>query len=141
MTAVPPDFWATTAQVIPTLLLAYVLEERYTTPSRSAPRPVATLFVVAMIATGLTGEFLALRGLLGDGGSWSARFVVGATGALSCLIVAVFVWGCAPANLPGKQEIDRHPLLSGCLGSLAYAAAGLVTILPLVIAAWVAAGI
>jgi hypothetical protein len=102
MTAVSPDFWATTAQVIPALLLAYVLEDRYTTPSESAPRSVATLFVAPTIGLGLTGEFLALRGLLGDGGPWSARLIIGAIGLLSCLIVGAFVWGYAPANLPGE---------------------------------------
>lgn len=138
---VSADFWSTTAQVIPALLLTYVVEREYTKPSESAPRSIGTLFVAATMGLGLLGEFLALRGLLSDGGTWSARLVVLAIGLLCWLIVGSFMIGYAPANLPDRDEINRSPLRSGFLGGVSMLAAVVVAFLPLAAAIWVAAGI
>jgi hypothetical protein len=58
--AVSADFWATTAQVVPTHLL-YVVERQYTKPTDSAPRSVGSVFVAFTVGLALMGEFLALR--------------------------------------------------------------------------------
>ncbi len=145
------DFWATTAQVIPALLLAFVLTQR---PERREDRKYVPLKpfriaysagVLLSIALGVAAEFLALDGLLGGGGRGTARLVVLAIGVLAFwAVLAVALWSGmrfmpetdAPDvvdELPLGRALGKLAVLSGTLLS-----AVVVAVLPLAAAIWLA---
>lgn len=94
------EFWATTAQVIPALMLAFVLTqrpaERKEDRRKVTPRPARLTYstvVLVSLALGITAEFLALDGLLGGGSLATARIVVVAIGVLAFwAVLAVALW-------------------------------------------------
>ncbi|MDQ7807905.1 hypothetical protein Q5425_29565 [Amycolatopsis sp. A133] len=148
------EFWATTAQVIPALLLAVVLAERTDRPKRAEPSPgspppksLSVVFSTAMlvsIALGVSAEFLALDGLLGGGGRGSARVVVIAIGVLAFWVVAVAAMRRGGRFFPEEDDdaLDRLPLgrslavTTVAVGHFLIAFA--VAVLPLAAAIWLA---
>lgn len=90
------EFWATTAQVIPALLLAFVVSRVPQKLKKKSPTPtwvaLSTLTLIS-IALGTAAEVLALGGLLGEGGRGTARLVIIAIGVLSFWVVfTVCAW-------------------------------------------------
>ena len=149
------EFWATTAQVIPALLLAVVLAERADRPKPAEPsseppppKPLRFLFSLAMlvsIALGVSAEFLALDGLLGGGGRGTARVVIIAIGVLAFWVVAVVAMRRAGRFLPELDEDDPlDELPTGRALAVAAVAMGhflvgfAVAFLPLAAAVWLA---
>jgi hypothetical protein len=89
------DFWATTAQIIPALVLAIVVWDQSFGERDDSPRTYdiagewVRLFYILSIGLGVLGEFVALNGLLGGGSRWAARLVVIAIGLLSQVLVGL----------------------------------------------------
>jgi hypothetical protein len=147
------EFWATTAQVIPALLLAVVLAERADRPKPAEPpseppppKSLSFLFSLAMlvsIALGVSAEFLALDGLLGGGGRGTARVVIVAIGVLAFWVVAVAAVRRSGRFFPAEEDaLDRLSL--GRVLGVATVAVGhslfafAVAFLPLAAAVWLA---
>jgi hypothetical protein len=116
------DFYSTTAQVIPTIVLTYAIERRFTSTDPDRPSFAGLLWVPLSLALLVAGEGAALAGAAGAATVWGARLIVVALGFGSFLIVGYFVIGYAGDSLrdPKMQEhIDRSPLATGCAVPLA----------------------
>lgn len=136
---VSQEFWSVTAQVIPTPLLTYAVERRFTASGEDGPNPGASLFVSVVVSMAVLGEFLALRGPLGDSGVGSARVVLIAIGTLTLLIFGRFLLGHLVENMPPSEDLtDKHAYRATFLVMTAYPAAYLGTALPLGLAIWLA---
>jgi hypothetical protein len=140
------EFWATTAQVIPALLLAFVLtqrpaerrEDREKVPLKPARLSYSTVVLVT-IAVGVSAEFLALDGLLGGGGRGTARVVVIAIGVLAFwAVLAVALWSGLKFFPEQDADMDRMSLRLGAVlvGHLLFAL--VVATLPLAVSIWLA---
>jgi hypothetical protein len=100
--------------------------------------------MVWLVALGLgtTAEFLALAGLLGDGGRNTARIVIIAIGLLAfCAMVVLATWMGArffPED-DGKRDIDEAPIrfIEVAVGGHALVAV-VVAFMPLAAAIWLA---
>lgn len=135
----PPDFFATGAQVIPTLLLTYVVERRFTERDAEQPPLPGLLWVAACIGLMVVGEMVALAGLAGSGGTWSARVVVLACGVALFLVVSPFVFGYMSDAFEDENErpISR-PTLTAVVGGLGALVSVVVAFSPIVAAVVVA---
>jgi hypothetical protein len=120
------DFYATAAQVVATLLLAYIVERRWTEPSKTAPGAVAVLFVSFVTGALVVAEMLALAGVAGAGASWSPPVIVAAVGLALWLIVGAWLVEYAAETLPDGKLVRRRPLAAGFLGASAILSAMLV---------------
>ncbi|MEV6911883.1 hypothetical protein [Amycolatopsis sp. NPDC051071] len=137
------EFWATTAQVIPALLLAFVLTQRPEQDRKKvSPRPFRMIYsaiVLLSIALGVTAEFLALDGLLGGGGRGTARVVILAIGVLAFwAVLAVAVWSGVrffPDDDAGMDGLRLH-VGAVLIGQLVFSL--VVAVLPLAAAIWLA---
>ncbi len=137
------EFWATTAQVIPALLLAFVLTQRPEQDRKKvSPKPFRLIYsaiVLLSIALGVTAEFLALDGLLGGGGRGTARVVILAIGVLAFwAVLAVAIWSGVrffPEDDAGMDGL-RLPVGAVLVGQLVFSLA--VAVLPLAAAIWLA---
>jgi hypothetical protein len=144
------EFWATTAQVIPALLLAFVLsqrpEERKEDRKKVPPTPFRLSYstvVLVSIALGVAAEFLALDGLLGGGGRGTARVVIIAIGVLAFwTVLAVALWAGVKFFPEEDDALDQMSLgraatvLAVITGNLLFAI--VVAMLPLAAAIWLA---
>ncbi|WP_410643435.1 hypothetical protein [Amycolatopsis sp. lyj-346] len=154
------EFWATTAQVIPALLLAVVLAERSDRPKPAEPaepaseppsepappkalRVVFSLAMLVSIALGVSAEFLALDGLLGGGSRGTARVVILAIGVLAFWVVAVGAMRRGGRFFPADDDaLDRVSagravaVTTVAVGHFLFAFA--VAVLPLAAAIWLA---
>jgi hypothetical protein len=114
------EFWATTAQVIPTLLLTFVLAQRSGKPTHEEskqeepkPEPLSlrsvrlafTLAAQVSIALGVAAEFLALDGLVGGADPGAARVVVVAIGVLASWVITAAV-----LRMSAKFDVDDDVL-------------------------------
>ena len=139
---VQTDFHATAAQVVATLLLAYIVERRWTQPSKTAPHAVAVLFVSGVTAALVVAEMLALAGAAGAGPSWSPPIIVSAVGLALWLIVGSWLLEYATDTLPDGKLVMRYPLAAGLMGALSMLFALLVLVgllvLTVIVAFWVA---
>lgn len=144
--SITPDFWATTAQVIPTLLLAYVVTQRPDNLKKVPFKPFRVIYstmVLMSIALGVTAEFLTLNGLLGDGGRGAARVVIIAIGVLSFWVVMGVTLWAGMRFIPEEDDaLDRMSIgraataLAVLTGTLLFAV--IVAMLPLIGAIWLA---
>ena len=147
------EFWATTAQVIPALLLAVVLAERSDRPKAAEPsaepappKSLSVVFSLAMlvsIALGVSAEFLALGGLLGGGGRGTARVVIIAIGVLAFWVVAVAAVRRGGRFFPAEEDaLDRlstgRALAVTTVAVSHFLFAFAVAVLPLAAAVWLA---
>lgn len=140
------EFWATTAQVIPALLLAFVLTqrpaERKAERERVPPklgRLAYSTGVLVSIALGVAAEFLALAGLLGEGGRGTARIVIVAIGVLAFwTVLAVALWSSLRFWPDADADADQMSLRLGAVlaGHLLFAI--VVAMLPLAASIWLA---
>ncbi|WP_410661433.1 hypothetical protein [Amycolatopsis sp. lyj-112] len=138
------EFWATTAQVIPALLLAFVLTQRPAERKEDrekvkpgAFRLIYSMIVLLSLALGVAAEFLALDGLLGGGGRGTARVVILAIGVLAFwAVLAVAIWSGTRFFPETDEDMDRLRLRVGALltGQLLFAV--VVALLPLAAAIW-----
>jgi hypothetical protein len=142
------DFWATTAQIIPALLLAIVVQERSGNGDgkpRERPDVLAAwsrLIYMATIGLGVLGEFVALNGLLTGGGRGTARLTVLAIGLLSFLAIGMAVMRINSRPLPGEDKPDDERSGAELLHSLLVSTVGLAAAFsPLIASIWLAARI
>ena len=140
------DFWATTAQIIPALLLAIVVQYRFGGDKPSdqhvAMAAWSRIIFMATIGLGVLGEFFALNGLLSGGGRGTARLTVLAIGLLSHLTIGFAVLRMNSRPLPGEDkpddEISGAVAVHSCLATVVGLAA---TFSPLIASIWLAARI
>lgn len=138
------EFWATTAQVIPALLLAFVVTHHPKELKKAPLEPFRIVFsagVLVSLALGVAAEFLALDGLLGGGGPATARIVIIAIGVLAFWVVLfVALWAGVRFVPEGDDALDHLGLgraaavLAVVAGQVLFAI--VVAILPLAAAIW-----
>ncbi|WP_154676416.1 hypothetical protein [Amycolatopsis benzoatilytica] len=103
------DFWAATAQIIPTLLIAFAVAEKsakLTRAPREGRRIVTAVMLQLSLALAAVAEFLALGGLLGIGGPGTARVVIIAIGVVSSWTIFVVAMWAALKFVPEQAESE-----------------------------------
>jgi hypothetical protein len=111
-----PEFYSTTAQVIPTVLLTLVVERRFL-QREPEQNPAASLaWVTFVMGSLMLGEAAALAGIAGHGNPWYARAIVIALGLGGFHLVGYFLLDQMGRDLQSMGEaVPRHPLLLGCV--------------------------
>jgi hypothetical protein len=130
-----PDFYSTTAQVIPTIVLTYAVERRFTEADPDRPSYAGLLFVPICFAFLISGEAAAIAGAAGVGNVWGVRLIIIALGLGAFLIVGTFMIGYVVDSLNDpkmREQIDRSPLRTGCAVPLAILVAYTVAFVPVI---------
>lgn len=136
-----PDFYSTTAQVIPTFVLTYAVERRFTETDPDRPSLRGLVWVPACFAVLISAEIAAVAGAAGATSTWSARLIVVALGLGSFLIVGPFVIGYVGDSLSDPQmreHIERSPIRAGCAGGMGTLVGYAVAFVPVIVAVVIA---
>jgi hypothetical protein len=137
--SIDADFYTTTAQVIPTVVLTLVVERRFL-DREVDQNPAASLAWVTFVMGALVvGEGAALAGAAGHGNAWFARVIVLAIGLGGFHLVGFFLLDRMGRDLEAAREgVPRHPYLLGCLVPLVVLVNVVLAFAPLLVALYVA---
>jgi 4-hydroxybenzoate polyprenyltransferase len=131
--SVDTAFYATTAQIVPVLLITLAVERQFLERSEEQSTLVALWFVMGTTGSLVVSEIAALAGVAGWHSRWLAALIAFTLGLGSWLIVGWFVFDyySRAIDAAARREMER-PLATGCSGACATLLAVVVGFLPLV---------